>query len=154
MRKTVGQLLKNAGLDGYFTNHSLRNTCATRLFQAGADVQLVKEITGHISDAVHKYQVTSDEQRMGLSNIIQGSHNVPNLSQAEPMMVVNEPKKVSDEEKFKLPELQLVSTVCKKSEGDREIECSRQNVGEIIENTIKAIGNRKAKLTIHVELDD
>ena len=32
IRKVVGSLLKNAGLDGYFTNHSLYRTCATRLF--------------------------------------------------------------------------------------------------------------------------
>ena len=35
IRKTVGEMLRNAGLDGFFTNHSLCRTCATRLFQAG-----------------------------------------------------------------------------------------------------------------------
>ena len=63
IRKVVGEMLKNAGLDGYFTNHSLRRTCATQLFQAGQDVKLVKEITGHVSDSVYKYQITSDAQK-------------------------------------------------------------------------------------------
>ena len=36
VRQVVKDLLKDAGLDGYFTNHSLRRTAATRLFQAGA----------------------------------------------------------------------------------------------------------------------
>ena len=74
IRKVTGKLLKDAGLDSYFTNHSLRRTCATRLFQAGTNVKLVKEIMGHVSDAVHKYQTTSDQQRMAVSDIIQGKN--------------------------------------------------------------------------------
>ena len=63
LRKVVSSMLKDAGLDGYFTNHSLHRTCATRLFQAGENSKIVKEITGHVSDAVNKYQETSNEQR-------------------------------------------------------------------------------------------
>ena len=154
LRKCVGELLRNAGLDGYFTNHSLRRTCATRLFQAGADVKLVKEITGHISDAVHKYQETSDEQRMGLSDVIQGVANQVKLSQSPGMEVVTPPKEVSDEEKFRLPKLELAGKVEYESKSEKIVEGTSANVSEIIENTIKAIGNRRAKLTIHIELHD
>ena len=70
LRKVVGTILKDAGLGGFFTNHSLYRTCATRLFQSGADTKLVKEIKGHISDAVHKYQCTSNNQKMKVSEII------------------------------------------------------------------------------------
>ena len=59
VRQVVCDMLKDAGLDGFFTNHSLRRTAATRLFHAGQNVKLIKEITGHISDAVEKYEVTS-----------------------------------------------------------------------------------------------
>ena len=76
VRSAVSQMLKDAGLDGFFTNHSLRRTAATRLFRAGKDVKLVKEITGHVSNAVEKYEITSDQQRMELSSIIQGEQNV------------------------------------------------------------------------------
>ena len=69
MRGVVSKMLKEARLDGYFTNHSLHRTCATRLFQAGQSEKVVKEITGHISDAVNKYQVTSDKQRMEASSV-------------------------------------------------------------------------------------
>ena len=105
LRKTVWSLLKNAGLDGFFTNHSLRRTCATRLFQAGQSIKLVKEITGHISDAVYKYQETSDEQRMHLSKIIQGTG--PKLSESDPMEIVEAPKTESVEEKFIMKKLEL-----------------------------------------------
>ena len=60
--KVVGTLLRDAGLDGYFTNHSLRGTCATYLFQAEECSKTVKEVMGHVSDAINKYQETSNAQ--------------------------------------------------------------------------------------------
>ena len=72
IKKTVGQLLKSADLDGFFSNHSLRRSSTTRLFQAGIDRKLIKEFTGHISDTVDKYQITSDAQRQKLSEVIAG----------------------------------------------------------------------------------
>ena len=154
LRKCVGELLKNAGLDGYFTNHSLRRTCVTRLFQAGTDVKLVKEITGHISDAVHKYQVTSDEQRMGLSDVIQGAPKAVKLSESSPMSVVEPPKPLSDEEKFKLPKVQLFGNAEESNVVEGKVITQAKTVSDVIESTIKSIGNRRAKLTIHVELQD
>ena len=35
VRAVVKDMLRDAGLDGFFTNHSMRRTAATRLFQAG-----------------------------------------------------------------------------------------------------------------------
>ena len=68
----VSDMLKHADLDGFFTNHSLRRTVATCLFRAGKNVKLIEEITGHVSNAVEKYEITSDQQCMELSSIIQG----------------------------------------------------------------------------------
>ena len=75
VHKVVGNMLKDVGLDGFFTNHSLRRTATTCLFRAGKNVKLIKEITGHVSNAVGKYEITSDAQRMELSSIIQGEGN-------------------------------------------------------------------------------
>ena len=66
VRGVVAEMLQAAGLDGFFTNHSLCRTAATRLLQAGMNVKLIKEVTGHISNAVEKYEITSDVQRMKL----------------------------------------------------------------------------------------
>ena len=74
IRKVVGTMLKDVKLDGYFTNHSLRRSGTTRLFQAGVDRKLVKEFTGHSSDAVDQYQITSDGQRQEMSAIIRGKY--------------------------------------------------------------------------------
>ena len=71
--KVVQTLMKDAKIEGYFTNHSARRTGGTRLFRAGVDRKLVKEATGHTSDAVDKYQITSDEQRAMMSRIIAGN---------------------------------------------------------------------------------
>ena len=64
----------DAGIEGYFTNHSARRTGGTILFRAGVQRKLVKEATGHRSDAVDKYQITSDKQREMMSKVIAGQH--------------------------------------------------------------------------------
>ena len=67
----VKEMCKAAGITGYKTNHSLRATTATRLFQAGVDEQLIMERTGHRSlDGVRSYKRTSQEQRQALSDIV------------------------------------------------------------------------------------
>ena len=43
----VARLCQRAGIDGHRTNHSLRATAATRLYQSGVDEQLIMEQTGH-----------------------------------------------------------------------------------------------------------
>ena len=55
-------------------NHSLHRTGTTRLFRVGVDRKLVKEFTGHSSDAVDAYLTTSHEQREKLCNIISGEN--------------------------------------------------------------------------------
>ena len=60
-----------AGITGFKTNHSLRVTTATRLFQAGVDEQLIMKRTGHRSvDGVRKYKQISEEQNENLSEIL------------------------------------------------------------------------------------
>ena len=46
---TVGRICKQAGVSGFKTNHSLRVTSATRMFQNGIDEQLIMSNTGHRS---------------------------------------------------------------------------------------------------------
>jgi len=70
---TVARLCKKADIPGYRTNHSLRATTATRLYQAGVDEQLVMERTGHQSlEGVRSYKRTSKAQQENLSDILNG----------------------------------------------------------------------------------
>ena len=69
----VSKLCKKGGIEGYKTNHSLRVTAATRLFQKGIDEQLIMERMGHRSvDGVRAYKRTCSEQHEQLSNVLQG----------------------------------------------------------------------------------
>ena len=56
-------------MDGFLTNHSLRRTSTSRLFQAGIDRKLVKEYSGYRSD---QYQFTSEEQKETISKVLAG----------------------------------------------------------------------------------
>ncbi len=61
LKKIVKELTTQAGLVGNFSNHSLRLTATTRMYSQGIDKQVIKEVTGHRSDAVQAYKRTSDE---------------------------------------------------------------------------------------------
>ena len=52
LRATMKEIAKEAKLEGFITNHSLRRTGTTRLFRGGVDRKLVKEFSGHTSDAI------------------------------------------------------------------------------------------------------
>ena len=68
---TVARMCKAAGIGGFKTNHSLRATAATRLYQAGLDEQLIMETTGHQRlDGVRNYKRTSVEQQQVVSDIL------------------------------------------------------------------------------------
>ncbi len=56
----MNTLMTRAGIPGHFTNHSLRMTVVTRMFNAGIEEQVVKEHMGHKSDAVRAYKRMSD----------------------------------------------------------------------------------------------
>ena len=68
---TISRICKAAGITGYKTNHSLRATAATRLYQAGVDEQLIMEKTGHRSlEGVRSYKRTSSVQQENMSDIL------------------------------------------------------------------------------------
>ncbi len=61
LSKIVKTMCEKARLTGEkFTNHSLRASTATRMFQCGVDEQVIKTVTGHKSDAVHDYKYTNE----------------------------------------------------------------------------------------------
>lgn len=52
------------------TSHNLRVTCATRLFQESVEERLIRERTGHRSNALFKYEKSSVEQQHQVSKIL------------------------------------------------------------------------------------
>ena len=66
------------GLTGYRTNHSIRASAATCLFQAGVDEQIICDVTGHRSNAVRRYRRPTSEMRENVSSASrQGSASRP-----------------------------------------------------------------------------
>ena len=61
-------------LKGYYSNHSLRRTCATQLYDKGLPEQLMQETTGHRSAAgIRCYKHTSSSPKRRASEIVKGS---------------------------------------------------------------------------------
>ena len=88
--KIVSEMMKQAGFEGHYTNHSLRVTSATRLFDAEVDKQLIMTRTGHSStDGVRAYKRTSNKLKQLTSDVLnmQGKQVTPVIEkkpEAEP----------------------------------------------------------------------
>ena len=145
--KVIGNLMESAGYEGFFSGHSLRRTGGTRLFQAGVQRKLVKEVTGHTSDAIDKYQVTSDEQRATMSNIIQGHSIIKSDPSADVSKVSGEalkPDVCIKENQAAPPNVVSECNGCKNKKSE---------VGGLIEQIVSSVNaNGKAKIKIEIEI--
>ena len=148
LKKVVKNLLGKANIDGYFTNHSLRCTGSTRLFQAGIDRKIVKEVTGHVSDAIDEYQITSDSQKETVSKVIATSKKEEECD-IEPEY----------EEYIKQDTVPIVQTVS--VNGKTACTCNKtyspnnSNIGEMINSIVE--GQRrglKATVKIKIQFND
>ena len=72
LKTVVKDICKAGGIEGHFTNHSLRATCASHLFDQNVPAQIIKAITGHKSDCVRVYKRTSDHLRESASKMVSG----------------------------------------------------------------------------------
>jgi hypothetical protein len=70
MATLIKNMCKQAGLNGFFSNHSGKRTCATVLFQKGVDQQQICKRTGHRSDAIEDYKVPSAQQEKFISSCL------------------------------------------------------------------------------------
>ncbi|CAC5393007.1 unnamed protein product [Mytilus coruscus] len=68
----VASIYQEAGIGVYRTNHSLRASAATRMYDAGVDEQLICEVTGHRSNAIRNYKRTNEKQKRKINSVIQG----------------------------------------------------------------------------------
>ena len=89
----VRRLCQEAGIEGFFTNHSLRTTAATRLFEAGVDEQLIMLRTGHRSaTGVRSYNRATSTLKKQTSAVLNDCTNTSKVTD-EPL-----PKKAKVEE--------------------------------------------------------
>ncbi len=67
----IKSICKEAGLTGFFTNHSLRASNATNLYNSGVSEQIIQENTRHHSiEVLCGYKVTSVNQKKHASRIL------------------------------------------------------------------------------------
>ena len=69
LNKILPELCGAAGLPRK-TSHNLRVTCATRLFQNSVDEKLIRDRTGHRSNALFTYEKPSIQQEVHVSKIL------------------------------------------------------------------------------------
>ncbi len=81
--------MNKIGAEGRFTNHLLRVSAATRMFSSGIEEQIVKECTGHCSDAVRAYKRTSE-------HLLEAAERATIGDKCKPMCTVSKPD--SDDE--------------------------------------------------------
>ena len=63
LRSFVKDLCEKTGIPGFYSNHSLCPTGCTRMYNNDIDEQVIQEILGHRSLAVHSYKRTCKSQR-------------------------------------------------------------------------------------------
>lgn len=83
---TMKRLVDSAGLEGKFSNHSLHTSNATHLYQAGCPEKLIKEVTRHRSDEVHKYQRMPNSLKRAVSETLSkalSEFKVPKVKEPE-----------------------------------------------------------------------
>ena len=65
-------ICEEGGLEGNFSNHSGKRTCATALYQAGIEEQEIMNRTGHRSvDSVRQYKRPSDDMITEISSVLE-----------------------------------------------------------------------------------
>ena len=71
------ELCKQAGLVGNFSNHSIRATAVTRMYQSGLTEKLIMKRSGHRStDGVRAYQREDASGQIEVSNALSSSKSL------------------------------------------------------------------------------
>ena len=83
LSEVIKKMCKATGLGECCTNHSCRASSATRMYEQGADEQLICEKTGHRSVAVRSYKRTSNIQLKEVSDMLYGNRNQNKVPKVE-----------------------------------------------------------------------
>ena len=91
----VKSVMEEGGFKGQYTNHSLRVTTVTRLFDQRQDMKVIQEHTGHRSDAVMTYRRVDDMKKQEISRFLSP------CTTTEPKVVVKEENDEPESKKIK-----------------------------------------------------
>ena len=158
IEKIMGKMMAEAGYDGFYSGHSLRITGSTRLFQAGVQRKIVKECTGHRSDVVDQYQITSEAQKEMVSKILASKPSpIQTQSTSEIRQVAGnaiDPRVVCHSESKECDvdvEKKIASTSDKKVRDT--CTCKHSEMSGVLECLISAVKQKgKGKIKIEIEI--
>lgn len=121
LERIMKDLMHSSGFYGYFTLHSLRATCATRLYEAGFEEQQIMEVTGHKSVAIREYKRTSDTMKRKASEVIQERHR----------QEANDQKEDIPEPSSRKAEHQPLGEISENGSGGNSLKRLKINCGEL-----------------------
>ena len=85
--KMVKEICVDANIPGRKTNHSLRATGVSDLFQAGLPDKIIQERSGHLSmDGLRQYQRTTSEQEEDVSKVLASGCSYVSIQQSQQFM--------------------------------------------------------------------
>ena len=157
LKNVVSNMMKDAGIEGRFMNHSLRASTAMRMFRKGVDEQLIKEVTGHKSNAVRLYKRPSAslldaacktvvEKESDMSTTLKKQKLTEETSEPEP--------KPFDIDEYKISESDKVSYKVKKSKFGDQVHkkgcCDGKESGKCggLCEVLKKIDEKAAKVKV------
>ena len=103
IKQFLPKICSGSGTDAKYTNHSLRATAITRMFNGNIPEKVIAEKSGHKSTkALRCYEKTSLQQEQVTGNIISGLHGIdvpkqePNLETATMIKKDHKPNPVHE----------------------------------------------------------
>ena len=152
LKKTVVEMLKNTKLGGFFSNHSLHRTGISRLFQAGVPQKLIKEYSGHRSEALDRYQIPSEKQIQEISRVLAGPSTSKNDKETSK---VSESAASSKKFQFAMGSKENKDVNCMSLEAKKDNEGnSTDKVTQLIGNIVNAKKGGKTMVKIEIEFHD
>ena len=150
--------MESAGFKGYFTGHSLRRTGTTRLSDAGIPKKVMKECTGHVSDAIDKYMVTSDSEREKIFDVLSADpinvlanvqKSVVDMREKIDRPIVLEPSAIT----FRNVTENQPTNVVNVDEAKSKCSCASEKVGSMIDKIISDVSSAgKTSIKIQIEI--
>ena len=156
---TVKDICSKSGIEGNFTNHSLRATSASRMYQCNVPEQVIKEVTGHRSDCVRVYKCTSDQLREQASKTLVGENIESDVKR--PKIDHNDSLDLNEDQKERLQSslsaCQIIKNVVRtRMKMRKKHKVGAERVHEIAKKIVKRSSNKivtKPKVQVKKEGD-
>ena len=127
IQSVLSGMCARGGIGGKRTNHALKATAASRMYNNNFDEQLICEQLGNSSEAVRSYKWTSTDQKIAVSQTLYGQAKKPKLEVnakkvPSDTVVVSKPKPVQEDnpvlscsQVFQVPNCVFAITKCHSS---------------------------------------